>query len=429
MKKENKLIDMKLVIAICLLLMQTKIGGAQDKQALSLEECYEQAKVNYPLVKKRALINKSKDYSIDNAGKRYLPQLSINGQATYQSAVTEIPISVPGIEVPQLKKDQYKIYGEINQSIYDGGEIKQEQETHRAVSAIEEQRLEIDLYQLKGRINQLFFGLLLIEEQLRQNTLLVKDIDLGIRKIQGAINNGTALKSNADVLKAERLNALQQATDMRATRHAYLDMLSLFINQSLDSAITLVKPAPVLSSQEIQRPELSFYDYQLRSLDVQENSINAKNRPKLDFFFQGGYGRPALNILKPGFETYYIGGVRLRWNIAGLYTLKKEKAILENNRLIIAADKETFLFNTSYELKQERAAINKYGDLLKSDDEIITLREKVKNTSIAQLENGVITTSDYLREVNAEDQARLNKIVHEIQLLSTQYNNKYTVGN
>lgn len=428
-KKKSNAFAMKLVFAICFFLMQAIAAVAQDKQNLTLDECYEQAKANYPLIKKRALINKSKAYSIENAEKGYLPQLSINGQATYQSAVTEIPISVPGIQVPQLKKDQYKIYGEINQSIYDGGEIKQQKETHRTVSAIEEQRLEIELYQLKERVNQLFFGILLIQEQLRQNSLLIKDIRLGINKIQGAVNNGTALKSNVDVLKAEHLNALQQAIDMKATRKAYVEMLGLFMHQPLDTAIVFIRPTPILSTSAINRPELALFKYQLHNLDVQEDAIGARNRPKLDFFFQGGYGRPALNILKPNFETYYIGGVRLRWNIAGLYTQKKEKALLENDRIAIMVDKETFLFNTNYQTKQEQAVIDKYSDLLKSDDEIIALREKVKNTSIAQLEHGVITTSDYLREVNAEDQARQNKIVHEIQLLLSQYNNKYTQGN
>ncbi|HWV75308.1 MAG TPA: TolC family protein [Pseudosphingobacterium sp.] len=428
-KKKNNTVAMKWMLVICFLLMQRVATVAQDRQDLTLEACYEQAKANYPLIKKRALINKSKEYSLENAEKGYLPQLSINGQATYQSAVTEIPIAVPGVQVPQLKKDQYKIYGEINQSIYDGGEIKQLKETHRTVSAIEEQRLEIELYQLKERINQLFFGILLIQEQLQQNSLLIKDINLGLSKIQGAIDNGTALKSNADVLKAERLNALQQTIDMKSRRKAYIEMLGLFMHQSLDTAIALVKPTPILATSDIKRPELGLFNYQLHNLDVQENAINARNRPKLDFFFQGGYGRPALNILKPGFEAYYIGGVRVRWNIAGLYTLKKEKAILENDRIAILADKETFLFNTNYQMKQEQAVIDKYSDLLKSDDEIIALREKVKSTSIAQLEHGVITTSDYLREVNAEDEARQNKIVHEIQLLLSQYNNKYTQGN
>jgi len=419
------------IAAVFFLLFQKIPGYTQDqqKQSLTLEDCYERAQANYPLVKKRTLIQKSKEYSIDNVAKGYLPQLSLNGQVTYQSTVTQIPIDVPGMEVPQLSKDQYKFYGELNQSIYDGGEMKEKKEMQRVGSAVEEQNIAVELYLLKERVNQLFFGILLANEQLRQNTLLIKDIDLGINKIQGAIRHGTALKSNADVLRAEHLKASQQRVELIATHKAYLDMLGLFLNQDLGTNTQLIKPLPKMFSSEINRPELNLFDHQLHQIDSREAAIHARNRPKLDFFFQGGYGRPALNILRPRFEAYYIGGLRIRWNIAGLYTAGKEKALLANERLEIEADRETFFFNTHYKMKQEEAMIRRYDDLLKSDDEIVALRQKIKNTSMAQLENGIIHTSDYLREVHAEDQARLNKIIHEIQLLSSQYSHQYTTGN
>ena len=402
---------------------------AQEKKAFTLEHCYALAEANYPLIKKRDLIDKSTDYSIANAAKGYLPQLSINGQATYQSAVTQIPIDVPGVEVPQLTKDQYKIYGEVNQTIYDGGAIKQKQALVKANTAIEEQHLNVGLHHLKERVHQLFFGILLVKEQLKQHLLLIKDIDLGIAQIQGAIAQGTALQSEAAVLQAERMKALQQDVDLNATYRAYLEMLGMFLDQPVDTATNFVKPAVMLPTQELNRPELHLFQAKLQLLDVQEQSLMAQVRPKFDFFFQGGYGRPALNILKPRFEAYYIGGLRVRWNLASLYTLKNEKAQLENNRLMVAADQETFLFDTQYRLKQERAAISRYHDLLQTDDAIITLRQQVKNAAAAQLAYGVITTSEYMREVHAEDQARLSKIVHEIQLLAAQYTHRYITGN
>ncbi|GAA4793380.1 TolC family protein [Olivibacter ginsenosidimutans] len=404
-------------------------GNAQTQISFTLDDCYQQAQTNYPLVKKRTLIKQSEDFSIENAAKGYLPQFSVNGQATYQSAVTTIPIAVPGIDIPQLDKDQYKVYGELTQSIYDGGETKQRKALQHATAAIEEQSLSVSLYQLKERVHQLFFGILLIEAQLHQHGLLIKDIDLGLAKTQGAIDHGTALRSSADVLKAEKLKAEQQSIDLKATRIAYLEMLSLFLNRALDTNTVLIKPQPAISFSEIKRPELDLYDHQLERIDVQEKTIEARNRPKFDFFFQGGYGRPALNMLKPNFEAYYIGGFRMRWNLANLYISKNEKAILENDRLSIDADKETFLFNIQSQMKQESASMKRYQALLQSDDEIISLRERVKNAALAQLEYGVMTTSDYLREVNAADQARVNKSIHEIQLLSSQYSHQNTTGN
>jgi outer membrane protein TolC len=401
---------------------------AQSPKVLTIEECYALAEQHYPLTRQHDLISKTLDYSLENAGKGYLPQFSINGQATYQSDVTQVPIVVPGSDIPTLSKDQYKLYAEVNQTIYDGGAIRQQKQTHEINAAIEEQKLAVELYKLKERINQLYFGILLTDEQLNQNELLKSDIQLGIKKVQAAIDNGTAFKSNADALKAELLKANQRTIELKATRLAYLDVLGLFVNQTLAENTTLTKP-PILSvSQEIKRPELMLYDYQNKSIDVQYQMLNVKNNPRLGLFLQAGYGRPALNMLSNDFEGYYIGGVRLSWSLSGLYTLKKDKALLENSRNTITLQRETFLFNTHSAGRQQHAEITKLQELIGSDDEIIALRESVKKASSAQLENGVITTNDYLREVSAEDQARQSKILHEVQWLLAQYTHQTTTG-
>jgi len=415
-------------VYVLLFLLQSYTLQAQRNDSLTIEACYTWAEENYPLVKQRDLILKSKEYSIDNVMKGYLPQLSINGQATYQSAVTQVPVALPGAEVPRLSKDQYKVYAEIKKTIYDGGAIRQQKNTHEVNAKVEEQKLKVELYAIKERINQLYFGILTADEQLRQNELLQSDLQLGIRKTQAAIDNGTAFKSNADALKAELLKANQRTTELEATRLAYLDMLGLFINQSLNENTVLIRPQQLSISNEITRPELSLYDYQRKSIDVQYQQLQVKNNPKLSLFVQGGYGRPALNMLSNDFEAYYIGGVRLSWSLGGLYTLKKEKALLDNSRKTIDLQHETFLFNTNLTSRQQHADITRLQDLLASDGEIITLRESVKKASAAQLENGVITSNDYLREVNAEDQARQTKILHEIQWLLAQYNHQATTG-
>lgn len=415
-------------VYLWLLLLHAYTTQAQQNETLTIEACYTWAEQNYPLVKQRDLIAKSKASSIDNALKGYLPQFTINGQASYQSEVTQFPIAVPGAEAPQLSKDQYKLYAEVNQTIYDGGAIRQQRLTHEVNAQVEEQKLTVELYSLKERINQLYFGILTTDEQLRQNELLQNDLQLGIRKTQAAIDNGTAFKSNADALKAELLKAHQRTTELRATRSAYLDMLGMFINQTLNENTTLAKPQQLTVSDEITRPELALYDYQNRSIDIQYQQLQVKNNPKLSLFFQGGYGRPALNMLSNNFEAYYIGGARLTWSLGGLYTMKKDKALLDHSRKTIGLQRETFLFNTNLTRRQQHADITRLQELLSSDNEIITLRESVKKASAAQLENGVITSNDYLREVNAEDQARQTRILHEIQWLLAQYNHQTTTG-
>ncbi|WP_316836725.1 TolC family protein [Pedobacter nutrimenti] len=417
------------ILLSALLLSFSFQGQAQSTGYLTLEECYQLAEQNYPLVKQRELISKTASYTIENIQKGYLPQLNINGQATYQSAVTAIPIKLPGVDIPALSKDQYKLYGQIDQVIYDGGEIKQQKKLQQTNEAVNQQQLKTDLYQLKGRINQLFFGVLLLDEQLRQNGLVRKDIQSGYDKILASIKNGVAFRSNGDVIAAELLKNKQQAIELRASRKAYTEMLGLYTGKTIDETTVLRKPQPAHISHEINRPELKIYDQQAKNLDVQNKLLSVKTLPKLNAFFQGGLGRPALDMLSNSFDAYYVGGLKLTWSPSIFYTLKKSRTLIDINRKNLDVQKETFLFNTSLTVKQQDADISKYLQLLDTDQEIIELRTKVKNTALVQLQNGVITSHDFLTELNDEDQARQNKILHEIQLLMAQYNQQTTTGN
>jgi outer membrane protein TolC len=413
------------IIIICFVIFRT---NAQSGAQLSLEECYKLARQNYPLVKQAELISKAAEYSIENASKGYLPQFSISGQASYQSDVTKVPIQLPGMSIPELSKGQYRLSGEGTQILFDGGLIGTQKEAIAINAEVETQKLEVELYKLKDRINQLFFGILFIDEQLKQNELLKKDLQLGIDKAKATVVNGTAFKSSLNVLIAEQLKVNQKATELKFTRKGYLDVLSLFIHRELPADVVLIKPSPPAMQEEVRRPELDLYGKQLKSLDIKEKSVSARNLPKFNLFLQGGIGKPALNMLNNSLEPFAIGGLRMSWPLTGFYTSKKEKAIITVSRREIDLQRENFLLNIDFTVKQQDAEIGKQIDLLASDDEIIALRTGIKKTSAAQLQNGVINTSDYLREVNAEDQARLSKILHEIQLLMAQHNKKTTIG-
>lgn len=414
---------------IVLMLICGHWSMAQHSNSLSLDNCLEMAKQNYPLIRQYTLIEKTKEYSIANAQKAYLPQFTVAGQATYQSAVTQIPISLPSVDIPTMSKDQYKLYGEVSQSITDLFTVKDQKEYINANSEIEVQKTEVELYKLRERINNLYFGILLIDAQIKQTELLKKDIQSGIEKTNVAIANGVALKSTADNLKAELLKADQRTIELKATRKGYADMLALFIGNPIDENTVLEKPHRQMLTNTINRPELKLFDLQKKSFDVQEKLITAKNLPRLSAFFQGGLGRPGLNMLDNDFQGYYIGGLRLSWNITGFYTYKNEKKMLANSQSMIDIQRETFLFNTNLTLKQQNADITKMQELIETDKRIVTLRESVKNTTQNQLTYGTATTNDYLIAVNAEDQAKQNLILHEIQLLMTEYNTQTTAGN
>lgn len=400
------------------------------QESLSLQKAYELAQQNYPLIKQRDLIKQTTGYTIDNLSKGFLPQISLSGQATYQSDVTQVKIPVPGVSVEPLSKDQYKVLADINQLVYDGGIIKQQKNIQQLNDEVEQQKVEVELYKLKERINQLFLGVLFLDEQLKQTELVKADLNTGIKKVEAQVNYGVAFKSNLNVLKAELLKAGQRVIELKASRKGLIDVLSLFINQTLPEDTRLEKPVVegAVLSNEIQRPELKLYSTQEKLLGGQHRLIDSRNKPKASLFWQGGYGRPGLNFLKNEFDFFYTTGVRFNWSFGGLYTQKKEKKIIELNQKTVDIQKEVFLLNTNTQLRQQQSEIEKLQKLIEADKEIIDLRIKVKDAAKAQLENGVITANDYLREVNAEDQARQSLITHQVQLLQAQINYQTLAG-
>ena len=419
-------------ILLLLLMFLTAHIQAQTEQPLSIDSCYAKARRNYPLIKQFGLIEKSKSYSLDNVSKGYLPQVTVTGQATYQSDVTQLALSenLSGmLNFEPISKDQYKLYGEVVQPITELFTLSNQKDLVDINAGVEAQKIEVELYRLYERIDQLFFGMLLIELQVEQNEIVKKDILAGIEKTTAAIANGTALKSNLSLLKAEMLKAEQRTTELKAGWKSYADMLSLFTHETVTPDTKLQKPPVPQFSAAINRPELQLYELQKNAFDVQGNIVSTKNLPRFSLFFQGGAGRPALNFLSNNFDMYYFTGLRLNWNISSFYTSGKEKDILQFNRESVELQKETFLFNTNLTVQQQMNETAKTEALIQTDEEIIALRAEIKNTARNQLENGTISAIDYVSYVNAEDQARQNLLLHQVQLLMVLYNNKTTTGN
>lgn len=403
--------------------------SAQEIKTLTLEQCYSLATENYPLISQKELLTKMEEFTLDNAGKGNLPQISFNAQATYQSEVTQIPIDIPGMDISPLSKDQYKAYVDISQPLTERKIINEQKKLIEAKTGIEQQKLEVDIFQIRDRVNQVYFGILLLREQIRQVELLKKDILSGITKTNAAIANGIALKSSADILKAELLKSDQRTIELKATLNGYMKMLGLLINQPLDENTSLETPPAQQLNHNIARPELELFDVQQESLDLQREMISTRKIPKINLFIQGGYGKPGFNFLKNKFDFYYIGGIRFNWSLASLYTSGNDRQLLDLNRSMISAQKETFLYNTQLSLSRQESEIGKYEDLVDVDHQIITLYEGILTSYSAQLENGTITINEYLTHLNAIDVARQNLVLHQAQLLMAQYNYNTTSGN
>ncbi len=398
-------------------------------QTLTLQQACDSARIHYPMIRQKQLLQQTASLNIDNLSKGFLPQVNINAQASYQTDVTKLAISFPGINIDPLSKDQYKLSADISQLIYDGGLIRQQQQLQQQNAVVEGQKLEIELYKLKERVTQVYLGILYIDEQLKQSDLVKSDIDNGIRKVEAQVENGTAFRSGISMLKAERIKAEQRTIELAASRKGLLDVLSLFLQQALSASTRLVKPETTSGiTAELDRPELKLYGEQNKLFLQQDQLIRSRNLPKASVFLQGGYGRPGLNMLKNEFEPYGIGGLRLSWQLSGFYTAKREKLLLTINRQTVDLQKETFVLNTQTQLKQQETEVGKLNQLISTDREIITLRNDVKKAAMAQLDNGVITPNDYLKEVNAEDQARQNLITHQLQLVQALINLQLITG-
>jgi outer membrane protein TolC len=328
-----------------------------------------------------------------------------------------------------ISKDQYKVYGEAVQPITDLFTLSNQKELVEKNAEVETQKLEVELYKLRERVDQVFFGILLIDQQIEQTKLIKKDIQTGIDKTNAAIENGTGLKSNLYLLKAEMLKTDQRTTELTSVRKSYADVLSLFIAEHVTENTILEKPKLPKFSTVISRPELEMYEIQKQVFDIQGNIVNTRNLPRFSLFVQSGVGRPALNMLSNDFDFYYLGGLRLNWSLSSFYTSRKEKEILGFNQSSMDVQKETFLFNTNLAVRQQFNEVAKIEELIKTDFEIIELRESIKTTAQSQLSNGVISANDYVIFVNAEDQARQNLLLHQTQLLMVLYNNRTTTGN
>lgn len=399
-----------------------------EAQTITLPETQQKSRAHYPMGRGKELLDQTEAISIANLSKGYLPQFSVNGQATYQSAVTKVNVPIPGVTIPAMDKDQYKITADVSQSLFDGGVIAQQQKISRLSTEAQKQQLEVELFQVRERVNQVYLSILYLDEQIKQIELVTNDLQTGISKTEAQVKNGVAFRSNLDVLNAELLKNKQRTIELQSTRSGLLETLGLFTGEKYTESTVLAKPASTFVNQDIIRPELTLYADRQKLAEQQKNLINAKNMPRLSLFGQGGYGRPGLNMLSSEFDWFYLAGLRLNWNFGGFYTLKNEKKQLDLDKSTIGLQQETFLLNTKTQLSQQAAEIRKQQLLLNTDEEIIALREKVTTAAKAQLENGVISANDYLREVNAADQARQNRAAHQLLLLQAQINYQNLAG-
>ncbi|MBQ2523089.1 MAG: TolC family protein [Prevotella sp.] len=409
--------------------------GVGEGRTQTLEECQLAAEKNYPLIQQMDLIRQTTDLTVQNIQKGWLPQVSATAQATYQSAVTAFPDQLQsmyqqmGINMQGLKKDQYRVGIDVQQTVYDGGAIKNQKEVVRQQGNVEAAQNEVNLYNVRKRVNEMYFALLLLDDQIQLNRDLQELLNGNEKKLSSMFKNGTAAESDYQNIKAERLNVIQQLTNLQSQRQTMARMLSVFCGMEITNP---VKPKAVSLTQGNNRPELRLIDAQIRLVDAQEKALNSALMPRFGVFAQGFYGYPGYNVFEDMMHRQWslngMIGARLSWNIGALYTRKNDKAKLNVQRSMFNVQRDVFLFNNNLEKIQQSESIDRYRRLMADDEEIITLRSQVRKAAESKLRHGIIDVNDLLREINAENTARVQQSMHEIEMLKEMYELKYTVN-
>lgn len=415
----------KYVIGFLFLLLFSASVSAQ----VTLEQCYDSARANYPVIRQFDLLERTEQFTLENIKRSFLPQLNLSARASWQSDVTKLPFEMPGMNIEWMEQDQYQLVLELKQLVYDGGMVRARREWQKARTAADRQQAEVELYALHQRIDQVYFGILLQNAQHKQMQLLLEQLQKSLEQVQAFLKRGVVCPADVDAVQVELRTVEQSVRSLETSRKAYCEVLSLLTGMDSLRAGALVTPAVTESGNEILRPELQLFARQKNMLLAQKETTRADIRPTLGLFMQGGYGDPGLNMLKGGFSPYYIAGVQLSWNIGKLYTLKNERRLIDEQMSQVDIQQSTFLLNIRAEAIQARRNIERIRDEIQADEDIIRMRGQILESAQARVANGTLSVLEMLRMVLEKEQACQNKAIHEVELLQARYTLKRIQNN
>ena len=403
----------------------------------TLDECRRLAREHYPEIRQYDLITLTEQYDLSNAARAWIPQVTLSGQASWQSDTPTFPgalgeiLASRGLQMEGIRREQYRAAIDVSQTIWDGGHSRATKELAQAEAAEERLRTEVDLYALQSRVDDLYFGILLLDERLTQTTVQISLLESNLARMRSCVANGTATKSDADAIEAELLTVRQTLEQIEASRASYGRMLEIFIGQPL-AAEGLERPAEPALGDVPLRPELALFEAQAQRIDVRRKALNSALMPRFSAFAQGYYGYPGLDMFQSMRSSdgtlNALVGVRMSWNIGALYTRRNDLGKLRTARQQIDIQRDIFHFNTRLQTTREEGEIARLRKAVASDTRIVELRRAVRVAAESQLENGVIDTTDLLRKITDETTAALNRSTHEIELLQTLYQLKHTLN-
>ena len=403
-----------------------------------LEQCKEMARKHYPLIRQYDLISASKEFTMTNASRAWLPQIGLSAQATYQSDVAKWPdqfesmLAAQGLDMPGLRKDQYKVQLDIQQTIWDGGKSRTDKEIASAQAQQEAQSVEVELYSVEKRVEDLYFGILMMQEQRRQIEEMMERLQTNMNHVVALVENGVAMQADADAIEVQILTANQNLSQVKANEVSFRKMLGLFIGEELGGGELTMPTGVEPMGTESDRPELKMFEAQLDVLKARENMLDVALMPKFGLFAQGYYGSPGLNMFENMMSSKWslngIVGVKMSWNISSFYTLKNQRREIDNAISGINLKRDVFTFNNTLQAEQENAEITRIRTALKDDDRIVELRGRVREAAEARLEEGVIDMNTLLTRISEESAAKIARSTHEIELMKAIYDLKHTLN-
>jgi outer membrane protein TolC len=411
----------KLILWI-LLIFPGKFLVAQEPVHLS--DCQEWAREAHPFLKQKELYGKMSKLKQENNQTANLPRLLLNAQATYQSEVTKIDIQLPDVSIPELAKDQYKVYLDARQNIWDGGLIKAGEVLEEVQNQANQQGVEVELYKVQEQVNDLFFSSFILQENLNILERKMETLEARKMRMESGVRNGMILQSDLDLILAELIKVRQQQLELQSVSETTLAALAILTGKQPDDLKNLkISVSNVdFDNAILRRPELSYFELQNESLTASADLIKKKRNPQLYGFGQAGYGRPGLNMLETDFTPYYLVGVGLNWKVFDWKNTKREREVVRLQQDMVSTQQQQFERNVKIALDRERKRMIQLNKILESDRELIALQEQITKSSASKHENGTITTSDYLQDLNAEMTARITFETHKVQLEAAKIN-------
>ena len=404
----------------------------------SVERCKEMAREHYPLIRRYGLIEQSRDYTLSNAARAWLPQVTLSGQATLQSDVVSWPeefesmLAMQGLDMPGIRRDQYKMQIDVQQTLWDGGKSRTDRAIAESEAAQERMSTEVELYAVDSRVEDIYFGILLMQEQQRQIGEMVQRLQTNLDHMNVLVENGMVMQADADAVEVQLLTQRQSLGQVEARLQSFRRILGLFIGEELGEAPLPMPVAEEPMGYDSERPELKLMDAQMALLQAREQMVDVSLAPRVALFAQGYYGYPGLNMFENMVSHRWtlngIVGVRMNWNISSLYTSKTSRRQLQNARDNVMLQREVFAFNSRLQAEQESAEVRRIREAIADDDRIVALRSRVREAAEARLQEGMIDTHDLLGTISDETSAKIARSTHQIELVKAIYDLKHTLN-